>query len=54
MRASKRRLKEAECTIGKVRKRKGATAKTGKVVKQGPKPGTVLVGGASINVTLGE
>lgn len=54
LRASKRRLKEAECTIGEVRKRKGVIARTGKVVKQGPKPGTVLAGGASINVTLGS
>ena len=54
LRTSKRRLKEAHCTIGKVRKRKGATAKTGKVVKQDPKPGTVLAGGAPVNLTVGE
>jgi beta-lactam-binding protein with PASTA domain len=36
-----------------VKKRKGATGATGKVVKQSAKPGTILAPGAKVKVTLG-
>ncbi len=51
--ASKRLLKGAECLIGSVRKLKSATGKTGKVVKQSPKPGTLLEPWTTVKVTLG-
>jgi PASTA domain len=53
LKASKRRLRESGCQIGEARKRRGATAKAGKVVAQNPRPGTVLAPGARVSVTLG-
>jgi hypothetical protein len=53
LKGTKKRLRNADCKIGKVKKIEGATAKTGKVVKQNPKPGKVLAPGAKIKVTLG-
>jgi hypothetical protein len=41
----------ADCKIAKVTKVK--TEKTGKVIAQSPKPGTVLAAGAGVNVKLG-
>jgi hypothetical protein len=54
LKASKRRARKAECRIGKVKKLGDATAKTGKVVRQSPKPGKVLLPGAKIRVSLGD
>jgi hypothetical protein len=51
---STRKLKRAGCRIGTVKKVGGATAKTGKVKKQNPKPGKVLAPGSKVNVKLGE
>jgi beta-lactam-binding protein with PASTA domain len=53
LKASKRQARRSNCRIGKVKKRGDATAKTGRVVKQRPKPGKVLLPGARIKVTLG-
>ena len=53
LKASKKKLKKADCKTGKVKKRKGATAATGEVVKQSAKPGTILAPGTKIKVTLG-
>jgi IPT/TIG domain/PASTA domain len=53
LKASKKKIRAADCKLGKVTKRKGATAKTGKVTKQSPKAGKVLAAGAMINVKLG-
>jgi PASTA domain len=50
--AAKRRLRNANCKIGRVSNRKGAAAKAGRVVKQNPKAGMVRAGGATVNVTL--
>jgi hypothetical protein len=54
LKASKRKLRTADCVLGKVTKKKGANAKTGKVVGQSKKPGTVLPAGTVLNVTLGK
>jgi PASTA domain len=54
LRASKRKIRDADCTVGKVTKKKGAKAKTGKVVGQGRRAGTVLPAGASVKLTLGR
>ena len=52
LKAAKKKLKLADCKLGKVTKKKGATAKTGKVEKQSPKPGKVLASGSKVKVTL--
>lgn len=49
---SMRRIREANCSVGRISKRKGATADTGAVVKQFPKAGAVLAKGAAVNLTL--
>lgn len=54
LKAAKRQLTKADCRIGKVGKRRGITARTGRVVKQTPKPGLVMAPGTAVNVTLGE
>jgi hypothetical protein len=52
LKAAKRKLRKANCRIGKVKKLHGATAKTGKVTKQNPKPGRILAPGTKVKVTL--
>jgi hypothetical protein len=51
LKAAKKKAASADCRIGKVTKAK--TGKTGKVVAQSPKPGTVLAAGARVNVKIG-
>jgi hypothetical protein len=53
LKASKKALRNRDCRIGKVKKRGDATAKTGEVVKQSAKPGTILAPGAKVTVKLG-
>jgi hypothetical protein len=52
LKAAKKKIRKAGCRLGKVKKLHGATAKTGKVTKQGPKPGKILAPGAKIKITL--
>ncbi|HEY5977194.1 MAG TPA: IPT/TIG domain-containing protein [Solirubrobacterales bacterium] len=52
LKASKKKLKKSDCKLGKLTKRKGAKAKTGKVVKQSAKPGTILAPGSKVKLTL--
>jgi hypothetical protein len=47
------RLRKANCKLGEISRGRNVTAKTGKVVKQSPKAGAGLAGGAVVNVTLG-
>jgi hypothetical protein len=54
LKASRRRLTAADCGVGKVTKRKGVAAKSGHVVGQHPRPGTVLAPGAPVALTLGR
>jgi hypothetical protein len=54
LKKAKKRLKAADCKIGKVKRKGDATAKTGKVVKQSPKAGKALAPGSKINLTLGD
>ena len=51
---AKRKIRAANCRLGKVRTREGVTRKSGRVVKQGAKPGATLPAGAKIEVTLGK
>ena len=53
LKAAKAKLRNANCKVGKITKRNGVTAKTGKVVKQKPKPGTMLPPGTSVALALG-
>lgn len=52
LKAAKKRLQNAGCKLGKVKKVDGATAKTGKVTKQNPKAGKTKVPGTKVNVTI--
>jgi hypothetical protein len=52
LKAAKKKLAKANCSLGTVKKLHGATGKTGKVVKQGPKPGTILVPRSKVKITL--
>jgi beta-lactam-binding protein with PASTA domain len=51
--AAKKKLVAADCKLGKVTKGNGATAKSGKVTKQGAKPGKSLAAGTKVSLTLG-
>jgi hypothetical protein len=53
LQVSMRRIKEANCRVGRIGKRRGATMETGRVVRQNPRAGKVLVKGATVNLTLG-
>lgn len=53
LKGAKKAVRGAGCLVGKVRRRDGVTAKTGKVVKQRPKPGQVLPPGTKVSVKLG-
>ncbi len=52
LKAAKKKVRKANCKLGKVKKLAGATAKTGKVSKQNPKPGKILAPGAKVKITL--
>jgi hypothetical protein len=53
LKAAKSGAAAADCKLGKVKKKKGATARTGKVVGQTPKPGSLVAPGTAVKVTLG-
>jgi hypothetical protein len=48
----KRRLRAAHCKVGHVKKLPGAKAKTGRVVKQKPRPASVWTPGTAVSITL--
>lgn len=50
LKASRKKLKKAGCTLGRV---KGHRTRSARVKKQTPKPGVVLAAGAKVNVKLG-
>lgn len=54
LKAAKKKIRNANCKVGKIKKLHGATAKTGKVSKQSPKPGKILAPGSKVNVTLDD
>lgn len=53
LKAAKRAIRKKGCRFGKLRKKKGVTAKRGRVVKQWPKPGTIKPPGARVSLKLG-
>lgn len=50
---ARKRLREAKCRLGKVRRAGGVTARNGNVMKQTPKPGRVVATGTKVNIKLG-
>ena len=52
LKAAKKQIRAAGCKVGKLTKRRGATAKTGKVAKQAPKQGTVAKPGTAVKLTI--
>jgi hypothetical protein len=54
LKAAKTRLRNAGCKVGKVKKLKGASAKTGRVTKQNPKPNKTRLPGTKVNLTLAD
>jgi hypothetical protein len=54
LKAAKTLIKGAGCKLGKVKKVRGPRKKAGKVLKQSPKPGTVLAPESKVSVKLGR
>lgn len=52
LKAAKRRIRAADCAVGKATKKNGASARTGKIVKQVPPPGSTVPAGTPVKVTL--
>ena len=50
--AAKRLLRKADCGVGKVTTLRGKAAKRQRVVRQSPRPATVLAPGAKVSLTL--
>ncbi len=53
LRAARKTLRRHGCSLGRVRKRRHATAKSGRVKRQSPRAGTVISPGGEVGVTLG-
>ncbi len=53
LKAVRKTLTKADCKVGKVAKENGVTGKTGEVVKQRPKPDTIVAAGSKVFVKLG-
>jgi beta-lactam-binding protein with PASTA domain len=51
--AVRKALRRHDCSLGRVRRRHHATAKSGRVKRQSPRAGTVLSPGGEVRVTLG-
>lgn len=51
--AARKALHRRDCSLGRVRRRHHATAKSGRVKRQSPRVGTVLSPGGEVAVTLG-
>ena len=52
LKAAKKKLTAADCKLGTVTRKNGATANTGRVKRQSPKAGTLVPTGTSVKVTL--
>jgi IPT/TIG domain-containing protein/PASTA domain-containing protein len=53
LKAAKRSLRKAGCATGRVTRRKGASARRARIVRQKPSPGRVLSTGTKVAVKLG-
>ena len=54
LKAAKARLKSSGCKLGRVKRLRHASTRTGKVRKQSPKPGALLAPASKVSVTLGR
>lgn len=54
LKAAKKKIRKGDCKLGKIKKLDGASAKTGKVSKQNPKPGKILAPGSKVKITLDD
>lgn len=54
LKQAKRLIRKGECKLGFVKKRGGATAKSGRVVAQKPRAGRIVRTGSKLRVTLAE
>jgi hypothetical protein len=52
LKSAKKQIRAADCRVGKLTKKEGATAKDGEVVKQVPKPGATVAADTKVKVTL--
>ena len=52
LKSAKKRIRAADCRVGTLTKKEGATAKDGEVVKQVPKPGVTVPAETKVKVTL--
>lgn len=52
LKRARRQLRNVGCAIGRIKKIKGATARTGRISKQYPSSGSILAHGAKINIVL--
>jgi hypothetical protein len=52
LKSAKKRIRAADCGVGKLTKKEGATAKDGEVVRQVPKPGTTVPIDTKVKITL--
>lgn len=50
---ARRLLRVRDCGVGRVTRHKGIGARSGRVVRQGAKPGRKLAPGTKVNLTLG-
>jgi uncharacterized delta-60 repeat protein len=54
LKAAKRAIKRAHCSVGKVTRAYSAKVKRGRVISQKPKPGRKLAAGAKVKLTLSK
>jgi hypothetical protein len=52
LKSAKKRIRAADCRVGTLTKKEGATAKDGEVVKQVPKPGAAVPIDTKVKITL--
>jgi len=52
LRSAKKRIRAADCRVGMLTKKRGATAKDGEVVTQVPKPGSTVAADTKVQLTL--
>lgn len=53
LKAAKRRVRAAGCSVGRVKKTRGTTARTGHVTRQRPKAGVDVAAGTAVAIVLG-
>jgi hypothetical protein len=52
LKSAKRQIRAADCRVGMLTKRAGATARNGQVVKQAPRPGATVAADTKVELTL--